>query len=303
VVKNCWFDEEPPADVYEEGLARTIATRGMAMLSFTPLQGYSAVVNRFLGQEHPDRAEVCMTIYDAEHLTDEERKVIIASFPSHTRQARALGIPTLGEGAIFPVEAEAIAYQPFPIPDHFFRLCGADFGWTHPAAFAWIAVDRDSGVHYVYDAWRGSEVKTPELYAVWKARGTWIPVAWPKDGLNETAAGPRLARQYGEAGIFMLPEHATHDMADEELEASKVSVEAGVMQMLDMFTDGTLKIASHLTQVFDEIRMYRRDKGRIVAERDDLISAIRYALMMSRYAVQAPRSTRLHIPVPHWRAI
>ncbi len=38
-----WFDEEPPEDIYDEGLARTIATGGMAAMSFTPLQGMSTV--------------------------------------------------------------------------------------------------------------------------------------------------------------------------------------------------------------------------------------------------------------------
>ena len=31
-----WFDEEPPEEIYDEGLARTIASGGMAAMSFTP---------------------------------------------------------------------------------------------------------------------------------------------------------------------------------------------------------------------------------------------------------------------------
>jgi phage terminase large subunit-like protein len=34
-----WFDEEPPEDVYSEGLTRTVATGGMAFMTFTPLKG------------------------------------------------------------------------------------------------------------------------------------------------------------------------------------------------------------------------------------------------------------------------
>lgn len=44
-----WFDEEPPLDVYIEGLTRTNATGGMAYLTFTPLLGMSEVVSLFLG--------------------------------------------------------------------------------------------------------------------------------------------------------------------------------------------------------------------------------------------------------------
>lgn len=42
-----WFDEEPPPDIYIEGLTRTNATRGFVWLTFTPLLGMSEVVNNF----------------------------------------------------------------------------------------------------------------------------------------------------------------------------------------------------------------------------------------------------------------
>lgn len=43
-----WFDEEPPLEIYMEGLTRTNATGGMAFLTFTPLLGMSDVVSMFL---------------------------------------------------------------------------------------------------------------------------------------------------------------------------------------------------------------------------------------------------------------
>jgi phage terminase large subunit-like protein len=42
-----WFDEEPPVDVYTEGLTRTNATDGIVWLTFTPLLGMSDVVRSF----------------------------------------------------------------------------------------------------------------------------------------------------------------------------------------------------------------------------------------------------------------
>ncbi len=44
-----WNDEEPPLDVYTEGLTRTNETGGIVMTTFTPLLGLSEVVARFLG--------------------------------------------------------------------------------------------------------------------------------------------------------------------------------------------------------------------------------------------------------------
>lgn len=43
-----WLDEEPPMDIYMEGLTRTNATGGMVYLTFTPLLGMSDVVHMFI---------------------------------------------------------------------------------------------------------------------------------------------------------------------------------------------------------------------------------------------------------------
>jgi len=51
-----WFDEEPPPEIYVEGLTRTNATGGFVMLTFTPLKGMSEVVRMFLGDEISGRA-------------------------------------------------------------------------------------------------------------------------------------------------------------------------------------------------------------------------------------------------------
>lgn len=43
-----WLDEEPPLDVYAECLVRTMTTKGVVLLTFTPLEGLSDVVLSFL---------------------------------------------------------------------------------------------------------------------------------------------------------------------------------------------------------------------------------------------------------------
>lgn len=43
-----WLDEECPMDVYGECLIRTTTTRGMAILTFTPLEGITPLVRSFL---------------------------------------------------------------------------------------------------------------------------------------------------------------------------------------------------------------------------------------------------------------
>lgn len=293
-----WFDEEPPEDIYDEGLARTIATGGIAALSFTPLMGMSNVVLRFLGAEKSaDRAEVNMTIDDALHIPAEARARIVASFPAHEREARAKGVPVLGSGRIFPVEESLITTAPFPIPGHWPRIAGIDFGWDHPTAVGWLAWDRDTDTVYLYDCYRRSQATVQQHASALRAKGAWIPVAWPHDGLNDTAVGPQLAQQYRDEGVSMRPENAKFPEGMDGGEKGRTSVEAGIAEMLGRMETGRFKVFANLTDWFDEFRLYHRKDGRIVKERDDLISAVRYAIMDLRYAKVAP-TKRVDLPTP-----
>lgn len=47
-LEGVWYDEEPPLDIYSEGLTRTNTTGGITIVTFTPLQGMSDVVLEFL---------------------------------------------------------------------------------------------------------------------------------------------------------------------------------------------------------------------------------------------------------------
>src|SRR5262249_31420284 len=101
-----WFDEEPPADIYTEGLTRTNIGNNPVWMTFTPLLGMSEVVRRFLQDKMEDRHVTSMTIDDVAHYSADEKQRIIASYPAHELEARTKGIPVLGSGRIFPVPEE-----------------------------------------------------------------------------------------------------------------------------------------------------------------------------------------------------
>lgn len=277
-----WFDEEPPEEIYTEGLTRTNATRGIVYVTFTPLLGMSAVVKKYLLEKSPDRHVTTMTIDDAEHYTPEERARIIAGYPEHEREARAKGIPVLGSGRVFPVTEESVKELQPQIPHHWPRIVGLDIGWDHPTAAVWLAWDRDADIVHITDCYRVKE-QTPVIHAAAiKQRGDWIPVAWPHDGLqHDKGSGEQIAEQYRTHGVRMLPERATFPDGTN-------GVEAGVTEMLDRMKTGRLKVAEHLNDWWEEFRLYHRKDGQIVKEGDDLMAATRYALMMIRHAVTKP---------------
>jgi phage terminase large subunit-like protein len=281
-----WFDEEPPSDIYMEGLTRTNATGGMTLITFTPLLGMTEVVRRFLLEKPPGTHVTTMTIHDAGHYSKDQIDAIIATYPEHERKARTEGIPQLGSGRVFPFGKEQIAVQSFPIPEHWPQICGVDFGWDHPSAGARLAWDRDADVVYVIAEHR-AKAQTPMMFAAattpW---GEWLPWSWPHDGKQsggkfDKAEQQQLQAIYKRHGLNMLFEHA-------QFEDGTNGVEAGITDMYERMETGRWKVFSHLSSWFEEFELYHRKDGLIVKLNDDMISASRYALMMKRYAIRRP---------------
>ncbi len=288
-----WFDEEPPQEIYTEGLTRTNATGGITWMTFTPLLGMSEVVRRFLTEQNADRNVTTMTIEDVDHYSPEKRAQIIASYPAHEREARAKWIPILDSGRIFPVEEAMIAVDQIK-PEPWWTALGAmDFGWDHPFAAVKGYHDRENDIVYITNAFRARE-QTPIMHAgALRGWGNWLPWAWPHDGLqHDKGSGDQLAEQYRAQGLNMLPERAT-------FEDGTNGVEAGLMIMLDRMQTGRLKVSKHLAEWWEEFRLYHRKDGKVVKERDDLMSATRYLIMMLRFARLDPSHRKRKEKVYH----
>lgn len=284
-IDGVWFDEEPPIDIYTEGLTRTNVGLGLVVVTFTPLMGKTAVVKRF-EEAHPDRHMTTMTLEDAEHYTAAQRKTIEESYPDHEREARARGIPVLGSGLVFPVARSVIACAPFEVPPHWPAIGGIDFGWDHPTAAVKMRHDRDADVLYVTHAYRQARA-TPVIHTAalkpWDGNDKPLPWAWPHDGLqHDKQSGVPTADDYRTKGLSMLPERAT-------FEDGSHGVEAGVTQLLDRMMTGRFKVFAHLNEWFEEQAGYHRKDGVIVKEADDLMAATRYAYMMRRNAMVIDR--------------
>jgi len=262
-----WFDEEPPMDIYTEGLTRTNIGNNPVWMTFTPLLGMSDVVRRFLQERSPDRHITQMQIEDAKHFSPEEIQTIIKSYPKHELEARTKGIPVLGSGRIFPVEESKIVCEHRDFPAHWPRIGGCDFGWDHPFAAVELVWDRDADVVYVARTHRLKEATPIEHAAANRPWGRDLRWAWPRDGKRETleGAGISLATQYREQGLNMLHEHA-------QFEDGSVSVEAGLMLMLDRMRTGKLKVFKEHNDWWEEFRLYHRKDGKVVKEGDDLMS-------------------------------
>jgi phage terminase large subunit-like protein len=297
-----WLDEEPPIEIYGECVIRTATTNGRMIMTFTPLEGMTETVMQFLpegtGASHVSESRYLVMAGwdDILHLSETTKRELLASTPAYLREARSRGVPTLGSGRIFTVSEDDIKLPAFEIPRHWPRLCAIDFGWDHPFAAVWLAWDRDNDTIYIYDCYRQREA-TPVIHAASiKPRGTWIPIAWPHDGFqHEKGSGIELAKQYRAQELNLLPNHAqfVDEGSDGETRATRTSVEAGLIGMLDDMQSGHLKVFSHLNNWFEEYRIYHRKDGKVVKLMDDLLSASRYGWMtIKQFGIVEPTPRR-----------
>lgn len=209
---------------------------------------------------------VIATWDDVPHLTAEQKQELWDSVPPHEREARAKGIPTMGAGAIYPVEEERYLCDHIDIPIYWPKAFGMDVGWNRTAAIggAW---DRQSDVVYVYSEHYMGQAE-PSIHAdAIKARGDWIPGAI--DPASQGAGqrdGVKLMDEYRKLGLHLV--------------AADNAVEAGIHAVYQRLSSGRLKIFKNLGSLRAELKLYRRDKhGRPVKENDHALDALRYLIM------------------------
>jgi phage terminase large subunit-like protein len=277
-----WIDERCSEEIYSELIARTTATDGILFLSYTPLKGGGELTYRFLNEYSADRIDIRIDAQDARHISPERRAQLEESYLPHEREARIHGIPQLGIARVFPFALETLMRQFNPDTDiqgWAKWLVGIDFGYGHPFAAALCAWVPEIDEFFVVDGFkmeRGEALYHTKRIAG-MCRGLRIPIAWPHDGLtHEKGSGIALADVYRRVGAPMMPKNA-------ENSGGGYHVEPAIEAMSGFMKRGQFAIASHLSELGEEILSYHRDEEyKIVRLRDDLISAVRYAFMMRR---------------------
>jgi phage terminase large subunit-like protein len=276
--RNIWFDEEPPEDIYAEGLTRTMTGDHMLMITFTPMEGMSNVIKTFTnggdysrGEKGPGKYVCNQTWDDVPHLSEESKRELLASYPEYQRKARSLGIPELGQGAVWPVDTTSFSIAPMEIPKHWNRVGAMDFGWKDPTAMLWAAIDPESDTWYIYSEHYFSE-KPPLFHAEAiktrsRAAGFDIPMVCDPSGGGLNPNDGRQMRLIYEKdyNIPLIP--------------ANNSIEPGISTVLERFNAGKIKVFNNLPNFFSEFRAYQRDKKGKPCGNDHLMDTLRYLIM------------------------
>lgn len=277
-----WMDEECPQSVYGEALIRLMTTNGIIMTTFTPLSGVTELVLGAIENDQHSDSEFkkfvqTITWDDVPHLSKEIKAKMLAATPLQLRDARSKGIPTVGEGLIYPVDPQNITVDDFPIPVHWKRLYGMDVGWNNTAA-CWGALDADNDIMYIYSEHKQGQAE-PVIHAkAIKARGEWIhgeidPAARGRSQVD----GESLYMLYRKEGLLLQP--------------ANNAVEAGIFEIWERFTSGRLKIFKSCTGLLRELSLYHRDeKGRIVKTNDHILDSLRYLANAQQSSWQYPKT-------------
>jgi phage terminase large subunit-like protein len=282
-----WMDEEPDDyKIFSEAQTRILTSRGVVLVTFTPLSGMTDLVEHFMTGGDGIYIKGA-TWDDAPHLSKEDKDRLASSYRSHEREARTKGIPMMGEGAIFQVSDDEITVSPFEIPENWYRIKGCDFGFNHCAAGAELAWDRDKDIVYVIDCYRKAGELAPYHAAWFNKANRLIPVAWPHDGMNtEKSGGQKIKDTYASYGVNMLAKSARYPRSagDEHDKGGSQPQWPIIDEMRDRMNNGRFKVFSTLNDWFEEKRSYHIKDDKIINRRDDILKATMYALMMKRYS-------------------
>jgi len=214
----CWFDEEPPQDIWVECLMRLIDTGGDWWITMTPVEGMTWTYDDIYERSNPshEKYDPNLLVVEVEsamnpHLNEGELEILLAGLDDDEKKARLRGQYVQRGGLIYPNFNENI-HLIDPInpkrlaQDQWLHFAMMDHGIRAPTVWLWAAIDRE-GRMIVYDEYHKAgeiiKVHAANVHA-YNARHGVVPsynVGDPSIRNKDPITGTSIQIEYVDHGI------------------------------------------------------------------------------------------------------
>ena len=263
-----WFDEEPPEDIYEEALLRTLDKGGKVWGTMTPLKGRTWLYDRiYLKQD--EHFVLQMSWSDNSSLDESEIESMRRALGDEALQSREHGRFMEMGGVVFRELSEDNVIDPIDLDDSYDTYIGIDPGYRSPTGAVWVRTDGRN--YYVVSDYSVSEkfieVHAKAILDISGADRVSAYIDFAALQRHLVAGDETVASRFREHGVDVFPQN-------------NKSVNAGIHLIKGMLRDGQLKIFRTCENLLKEMRKLSWGKGETPVKRDDhCVDALRYVLM------------------------
>jgi phage terminase large subunit-like protein len=286
------YDEPPPRDIRDEGLARLTRFGGFEMFAMTPLKANTGWIRRDIWRkrEAPDVTVAKWSIHDNKALSEEAVRYFLDNLPNDLwRAAREFGDFVEVGGLMYPRFEDWVPKDIPADPDEAMEalqervaasdiVVGIDPGYRN-AAFVWVAFDRDGRA--LAFAERVLQQKDASDYAgaIRAMNARW--------GLKQDEITYVIDPSYRSRGLAGHGENVESALSREGIYCvpGENAIEAGVMEVNQRGNSQMLEISPALVGLRDEADEYAmedREDGVFKEKRNDnshRLDALRYVCM------------------------
>ena len=288
----CWFDEEPPLDIFNECLARLIDTNGRWWLTLTPLQDFSWTADTLYEPAKegllPDVELWEVGTKENIYVDDDAADRLLSFVGEEEREARLTGSGTSNSSLIYPDIGKYII-DPLhgerweTVKKTWTHFTMLDHGYRNPTAILFAAIDTEGRI-IIYDEIyvSGNLVKENAVLYLDKVAQLGIEVQYmegdPTTKNTDPITGTSIRIEYGEHGVW-------YNLGNND-------VQAGLSRVKAAFKYNYLKITSNCVCTLREARRYKWAKPisskvaarnnllEVPVKRDDhALDALRYGIM------------------------
>lgn len=206
------FDEEPPAHIYTECMARLIDYNGCAFFTMTPVEGMTWVYDKLYLPAIDGKSDVFIIeadMLDNPHISKEAADAFLSNLDEDERKARESGQFIQLGGLVFKKFDANKHVIPHMIPPKDWEWYESmDHGYNNPTAWLWHAVSPEGEVitfseHYASEmvVEKHAEIVHNRRKALGKIAD--ITVGDPAINQRNAIKGTSIAVEYAEHGVYI----------------------------------------------------------------------------------------------------